>query len=82
MKKIISPASEEECIYYSDFIGQALETPPITIKMEFNYGSVLDGNSMELHLTDEEARELLNYIKNKLSSYSYKHNQDFWDEII
>jgi len=81
MKKIISPASKEECIYYSDFDGKILESPPITMKIEFDYGSVLDGSDIELHLTDEEPREVLNLLKNKLSSYSYKHNQEFWDKL-
>ena len=70
MKKIITPSSKEECIYYSDFTGKAFgfSGPEVTLTMEFNYGSKHDGTKISFDLSDQDCSELLDLIKHKLSS--------------
>jgi hypothetical protein len=69
MKKIIKPAEREEAVYYSDFSGKSFgECPaPVTLLLQFNYGSDRDGASLELHLDDEDVKPLVDLIKSKLS---------------
>ena len=70
MKKIIKPAEKEESLYFSDFTGKSLGeySPPIEIKIEFNYGSSYDGASLNLHLDDQDVKNLMEVIKTNLSS--------------
>jgi hypothetical protein len=69
MKKITKPASKEEAVYYSDFSGKCFDQyeAPAEMSFSFNYGSKYDTSKVTLHLTDEEAEEVLNFIKQKLS---------------
>jgi hypothetical protein len=82
MKQVLKPAQKEESIYYSDFEGKVLSIPPITITIDCSYGSCMDSNKAELHLTDEEARTLLLFIKANLTPESIKSNIKFWEEVI
>jgi hypothetical protein len=70
MKKITKPAEKEEAVFYSDFSGKTLGecTPPVEVKIEFNYGSERDGASLFLHLDDEDVKPIINLIKQKMSS--------------
>jgi diaminopimelate epimerase len=73
MKKIIKPKREEKAEYFSDFSGKsfgdevALFGPEVEIKFEFNYGSEFDGSRIEFHLTDAEAKHVLDFIRMNLS---------------
>jgi hypothetical protein len=80
MKKITKPLEEEEAVYYSDFSGKIFDNgfePPVTLKMEFNYGSKYDGSKLELDLDDEDAILLLNFLKEKLQEESKKEKLIF-----
>jgi hypothetical protein len=83
MKKITKPSEPEEAVYYSDFTGKLLPESttfgaPITVQIDFNYGSKYDGSKIELHLDDndfyrmkafltyETTREFLDYLKKEL----------------
>ena len=79
MKKILKPLSEEECIFYSDFQGKVLDFVPVNIKIECGYGSTMDGMFTELHLTDEEAKKVLQFIKSNLTEESKRDSNEFWD---
>ena len=70
MKNIIKPAQKEDAEYYSDFSGERFEhdIPEVEIKFSFEYGSMFDGSSFDIHLSDEETKEILDLIKNKLSN--------------
>lgn len=69
MKKIVKPKQEERAEYFSDFSQASFkELPPdVEIKFEFNYGSEFDGSRVEFHLTDSEAKHVLDFIKMNLS---------------
>lgn len=77
MKKILKPAEREEASYYSDFTGKPLDGcgPDVDLKIVFNYGSKYDGSRFTLHLSDEDADQLLKFIANKLSSDCRKEIQ-------
>ena len=83
MKVILTPAVKEEVLYYSDIKGEVfyLNIPHAVIKIEGNYGSGFDGLSTELHLTDEESKEILSYIKSKLSVDTIKKSATFWNKF-
>ncbi|MFZ9876479.1 MAG: hypothetical protein ACO3EY_05415 [Candidatus Nanopelagicales bacterium] len=70
MKKITKPAEREEAVFYSDFSGKTLGdlTPPVELKIEFNYGSERDGASLQLHLDDEDVKPIVELIKQKMSA--------------
>lgn len=76
MKKIIKPAEQEEALYFTDFKGQPCDEcgPEVELKLQFNYGSKYDGDSLVLHLNDEEAESVLNLIKQNIS-------QDFKQQL-
>ena len=84
MKQILKPSSKEESIYFSDFTGKVLpmNSVPVTIKIECSYESYMDENKTEIHLTDEEARSLLLFIKSNLTQESFKNSSKFWNEVI
>ena len=70
MKKIIVPKQKEEATYFSDFTGQPfgdLYHPPVTLKLEFNYGSDYDQSEITLHLSDKDIAPILNLISSKLN---------------
>jgi hypothetical protein len=69
MKKTIKPATKEESIYYSDFSGKCFGemSPPIEVKLEFNYGSAYDGTNLSFHLDDKDIEDVLFFLKTKLN---------------
>lgn len=69
MKKVIKPAEKEEAVYYSDFTGKCFGVyePETTLSIKFNYGSKYDGETLILHLSDEEAELVLEFIKSNIS---------------
>lgn len=69
MKKVIQPKQAEKAEYFSDFSGESFEDfhPDVEIKFEFNYGSEFDGSRVEFHLTDAEAKHVLDFIRMNLS---------------
>jgi hypothetical protein len=70
MKKIIVPEQREEASYFSDFTGQPfgdLYHPPVTLKLEFNYGSEYDQSEITLHLSDKDIVPILDLISSKLN---------------
>jgi hypothetical protein len=69
MKKIIVPQQREEANYFSDFSGQPFNQfgVPITLKLEFNYGSEYDGSEITLHLSDRDVQPILELISSKLN---------------
>jgi hypothetical protein len=70
MKKIIVPKQNEEANYFSDFSGQPfgdLYQPPVTLKLEFNYGSDYDGSEITLHLSDRDVQPIIDLISTKLN---------------
>lgn len=80
MKKIIKPFVEEDVVYYSDFSGKILSetiSPPVVLKMEFNYGSQHDGSKLELDLDDNDAKIILSFLKDKLQEESKKEKLNF-----
>ena len=70
MKKVTTPESKEEAVYYSDFSGKLLGElePPVVLTINFNYGSKMDGALLRLDLTDEEIEDIIDLIKNKLNT--------------
>ena len=69
MKKVITPKQYEEAIYFSDFSGQPFDQfgPPVTLKLEFNYGSEYDQSEITLHLSDRDTAPILDLISSKLN---------------
>lgn len=72
MKKITKPSEDEEAVYYSDFTGKILSSDlthksPVKLKLDFNYGSKYDGDTIILHLDDNDAEEILNFLKSKIN---------------
>lgn len=93
MKKIIKPKREEKAEYFSDFSGKsfgdevALFGPEVEIKFEFNYGSEFDGSRIEFHLTDAEAKHVLDFIRMNLSEgkitefkNKLEENEEYYEE--
>ncbi len=74
MKKITKPAEKEEAAYYSDFSGKCFGefSPPIQLKLEFNYGSVYDGSIFTFDLDDKDIDDILFVLKGKLSNETKK----------
>lgn len=70
MKKIIKPQLSEEAVYYSDFNGKCFGDfyPNATLSFQFDYGSKYDGETLTVHLSDEEAEEVLEFLKTKMSA--------------
>lgn len=68
MKNIIKPRQDEEVEIFSDFSGERFmhDIPEVTIKLDFGYGSKFDDSQIEFHLTDEESKDILELIKNRL----------------
>jgi hypothetical protein len=68
MKKIIKPALNEECLYFSDFTGKPLGDvyPPVVLTIDFSYGSLQDGKLLEFHLDDDDISDVLEFLKCKI----------------
>jgi len=77
MKKTLKPAEREEAAYYSDFTGKPLCEfgAEASLIMNFSYGSKYDGSAFTLHLSDEDAEEILNIISSKLTEEAKKEIQ-------
>ena len=62
MKQIIQ---EEKYVTINDFTGHQMESNlvPVTMIMEFGYGSTRDGERIELHFDDEHVEMFLNLIR-------------------
>ena len=75
MKKIIKPAEREEAVHYSDFSGKCFGdfTPPVVLKMEFNYGSKFDGFDLRLDLCDDDILPFLDIIEKNASEEFKAH---------
>ena len=85
MKKIIKEKQVEQALYFSDFSGKPFGTfhhPPITLKFEFNYGSIYDGSEITLHLDDKDMEPILNLISTKLNPDFKKSIEEDLDENI
>jgi len=70
MKKIITPKQHEEANYFSDFTGQPFGegyTPPVTLKLDFGFGSEYDNSEITLHLSDRDVAPILDLISSKLN---------------
>ena len=89
MKKIFEPRKEELAEYYSDFSGESFGGfyPDAQIKFEFNYGSEFDGSRAEFHLTDREAKSLLDFIRINFSEAKtnelkkkLQENKEYYEE--
>ena len=89
MKKITQPKQEERAEYFSDFSGKSFEgfNPDVEIKFEFNYGSEFDGSRVEFHLTDQEAKHVLDFIRMNLSEgktielkNKLEENEEYYEE--
>jgi 1,4-alpha-glucan branching enzyme len=89
MKKITQPKQEERAEYFSDFSNKSFEgfNPDVEIKFEFNYGSEFDGSRVEFHLTDQEAKHVLDFIRMNLSEgkitelkNKLEENEEFYEE--
>lgn len=83
MKVVLKPAKKEDALFYSDFKGKVFEhnIPPFVIQICCNYGSSFDGEYSELHLTEEEGKQLLGMIKGKLTKESLEKNKHIFDRI-
>ena len=89
MKKVTQPKQEERAEYFSDFSGQSFQgfNPDVEIKFEFNYGSEFDGSRVEFHLTDAEAKHVLDFIRRNLSEdkknelkNKLEENEEYYEE--
>lgn len=70
MKKIIEPQQEETAVYYSDFSGRVLDNvfgPPAVLELSFGYGSKYDGEKITLHLDDDDADKILEFLKQNIN---------------
>lgn len=62
MKHIIQ---EEKYVIINDFTGHQMESNlvPVTLTLEFGYGSTRDGDRIELHFDDEHVEMFMNLIR-------------------
>jgi len=91
MKKVITPKQHEEAIYFSDFSGAPFDQfgAPVTLKLEFNYGSQYDQSEVTLHLSDRDVEPILELIQSKLNPDFKKHlenelnenDESYWDAV-
>lgn len=75
MKKIIKPSTREEAVYYSDFSGKCFDKfhSPISLTLDFGYGSQYDGSKLNFDLDDDDVECLLDLLKTKLSIDAKTH---------
>lgn len=83
MKKIIKPAEKEEAIYFTDFKGNSCGefNSPVELALTFSYGSQYDGDSLVLHLNDEEAKIILDVIKQNVSDDYKKQLKEKYSKL-
>lgn len=69
MKKILKPKQQEEALYFSDFTGEPFDQfgAPVTIKLDFGYGSEYDQSEITLYLSDKDIEPILKLISSKLN---------------
>jgi len=74
MKTVTKPAQREEAEYYSDFSGKKIKLPipPAQITLDFNYGSQYDESKITLDLNNEEAQEVIAFLREKISTRTRK----------
>lgn len=80
MKKIIEPSVTECAVYYSDFTGKCFDTfgSQAELTLEFNYGSLHDGSKIQLHLSDEDALKVVEFLKQHVAEETLQQQfQDF-----
>ena len=84
MKKIIKPKQHEQAVYFSDFTGQPFDQfgSPVTLKLEFNYGSKYDQSHITLHLSDKDVAPILDVIQSKLNPDFKKSLEEDLDKNI
>jgi hypothetical protein len=82
MKKILKPKQHEEALYFSDFTGEPFDQfgAPVTIKLDFDYGSKYDGSNFTLYLSDKDIEPILDLISSKLNPDYKKHLKDTLDD--
>lgn len=70
MKKVIAPATREKAVFYSDFSGKCFDQfgPNAEMTLKFNYGSKYDSAKIEIHLSDNDAEEIIQFLKTKLTT--------------
>jgi hypothetical protein len=68
MKIIKKQYQPEENEYINDFTGVSFSEfdPCCTLKISFGYGSEFDGAKIQLDLTDEDVKPILEMIRGKL----------------
>jgi hypothetical protein len=83
MKKVLKPAEREEAAYYSDFTGKPLSQcrPEVDLKMSFGYESKYDGARFTLHLSDEDADQILKFLSTKISNDCRKEIQKNLEQL-
>ena len=75
MKKILRPFSKEEAVYYSDISGKCFDfhTPDVEVTVAFNYNSARDGDVFTLHFTDQEYKQLEEFLSKALLAETKKN---------
>ena len=82
MKKVTKPSEQEEAVYFSDFSGKPLgQLPMVELSLAFSYGSKYDCSSINLNLSDQDAEEVLEFLKSKISKDSIEHIQKLVKEF-
>lgn len=83
MKKVLKPIEHEEAVYYSDFAGKCFGKfqPEAVLSLDFYYGSKYDDQKVTLHLSDEEAEAVMDFIKSKISEdYKASLREKLYDQ--
>lgn len=74
MKNIIQPAKPEVAEHFCDFTNQKLPWgAAANFSISFGYNSDFDGCHLFLELNNEASKELLEFIRSKLSPETKKH---------
>jgi len=70
MKKVIKPAEKEEAVYFSDISGKSFGEfgAPVELKLSFNYGSKYDGTEITFQMDDNDAKPVLDLLKELVTS--------------
>lgn len=82
MKQIKKQAQQEEADFYCDFTGEKIiDYIPVEVKIMFGHGSNHDGAALNLDLSDDAAEELLEFIKNKLTTQTKQKIAEELDKV-
>ena len=75
MKIIKKPYQPEQSEYFNDFTGESFTAfdPDCSLKISFGYGSEFDGAKIQLDLSDQEIKPILEMIREKLCDQTKKH---------